>query len=407
MYKLLITIACVLAYPMPSPAQQHIAVLGSSTAEGIGAVPISNSWVNLLQKYYQGLGQIDTIYNLALSGISTYTAMPTGFIPPDDSPRGTYPVPQYNVTTALSYHPAVVIASFPSNDIGYGFPLKDYLSNLRVIYDTVVAQGVRCYITTTQPRTSFTDAQKLLLKEARDSILMEFPGFSLDFYDPIVAADSVDINPIYDLDGTHVNNAGHMVLFQVVVNANILGGISLPLTLTNFTAEPEQGAVLVRWTDVNEDGPALFEVQRSADGVSFESQMQENVRGTEQAAGYSWTDQQPLTGRSYYRLQITQAGAVRFSQVVSIVYTGQGMYISKLYIDGNSMLTVQLSIPNDQLATLQVITTAGVLIRQQSCAVSSPVTTIPVNLSNLAAGEYFIKITAANGQSAVKPFFKR
>lgn len=396
-----------MVFSMTSPAQQHIAVLGSSTAEGIGAVPISNSWVNLLQKYYQDLGQIDTIYNLAQSGISTYTAMPTGFIPPNDSPRGTYPVPQYDVTTALSYNPAVVIANFPTNDIGYGFPLKDFLSNLRIIYDTVVAHGKRCYITTTQPRTSFTDAQKLLLKEARDSILMEFPGYSLNFYNPIVAADSVDINPIYDLDDTHVNNAGHMVLFQVVVNANILGGIPLPLTLTNFTAEPGQGRVLVRWTDAGEDGPVLFEVQRSADGTSFESLMQEDANGREQAANYSWTDQQPLTGRSFYRLKITEAGAVSFSQVVSLVQIGQGMNIDKIYTDGNSMLTVQLSIPNDQLVTLHIMTATGILIRQQSCAVTSPSTTIPVNLSNVAAGEYFIKITAANGQSAVKPFFKR
>src|SRR5579872_6134446 len=83
-----------------------IAVIGSSTAQGVGADPIDSSWVNRTKSYYQSLGLIDTIYNIALGGQTTYGGMPSGFTPPAGRPA---PDPATNVTKALSFHPDVVL----------------------------------------------------------------------------------------------------------------------------------------------------------------------------------------------------------------------------------------------------------------------------------------------------------
>src|ERR1700743_3048685 len=76
-----------------------IAVIGSSTAQGVGASPIDSSFVNLTKAYFKGLGLIDTIYNIALGGQTTYAGMPSDFTPPEDRPA---PDPTRNVTMALS-----------------------------------------------------------------------------------------------------------------------------------------------------------------------------------------------------------------------------------------------------------------------------------------------------------------
>jgi lysophospholipase L1-like esterase len=191
---------------------KKIAVIGSSSAYGTGASPIDSSWVNRLREYF-GDGGVDTIYNLAVPGTTTYAGMPTGYVRPAN--RNPYRVnTTHNITKALSYNPDIVILAYPSNDIGHNFLMrKEYLSNLRAIYHEVIAAGKVCYVASTQPCTHFTTLQKDTLVIAKDSIMKEYGAHAIDFYDPIVGPGR-NINPIYDYgDGTHPNDAGHRMLF--------------------------------------------------------------------------------------------------------------------------------------------------------------------------------------------------
>ncbi len=323
MRKFLITVSvcCILSFASTGQTKHVIAIMGSSSAQGIGACPIDSSWVNLIKAYFQHQGLIDTIYNIAFGGTTTYAGMPLGFNQPTGRP--VLPDTPYSITTALSYNPDLVIVAYASNDAATGYHVNETMANLRTIYQTVIDAGKICYITTTQPR-NLPLIQQELLKEDRDSVLMEFPVFSLNFYNALVAADSLTPNPIYNSgDGIHPNNAGHQLLFQVVRDSNILSSfIPLALTLDAFTARPEQQDVLLQWTALAA-GPALFVIQRSRDGITFADLGQDNGPGVSQHNGsatssgteYSWKDMGPLPGRSYYRLKTDDAGAVTFSSV--------------------------------------------------------------------------------------------
>src|SRR5450432_1019123 len=256
MSKALLLIVLTLTLSGISIAQKKVVVIGSSTAAGMGASDTSKAWVNLIQRYWGETGEINTpIINLAIGGLTTYHALPLGYVSPLDPRDGTRPPPLMNesVTTALSLNPDVVIVSFVSNDIGDGFSKAEYLFNLRVICNTVLAAGKICYITSSQPRTEFSPAWQDSLLQVRDSILPEFAPFSLDFYSPIVNPDSLTINPLYAFgDGIHLNDAGHQQLFQVVKNDVILSTNPLALTLTSFIAIQGQNDVLLEWTDSDE-----------------------------------------------------------------------------------------------------------------------------------------------------------
>jgi len=221
-----------------SGQHKKIAIVGSSSAYGIGAIPRDSSWVNRLKRYYKGLGIIDTLYNLAIPGTTTYAGMPTGFVPPKHivvhgivyDRTKLQPDTNHNITKALRFNPDIVIINYPSNDIGDDFLMREeYLSNLRTMCRAVNAAGKICYMTSTQPRTYMSPTEKDTLYIARDSILKEYDIHSLNFYDPIVDPKGIPsnpitliLNPIYDHgDGTHVNNAGHNLLFQVVLKRKI------------------------------------------------------------------------------------------------------------------------------------------------------------------------------------------
>lgn len=95
----------------------------------------------------------------------------------------------------------------------------------------------------------------------------------------------------------------------------------LPIELLEFKGNwnAKQQAELY-WQTASEQNSNYFDLQRSADGWSFESLAQVKASGhSALKQEYRHTDQQPLPGTSYYRLkQVDMNGSHKFSHVVSL-----------------------------------------------------------------------------------------
>ena len=404
MNKYLFSFAVLLACSIGAAAQKTkhtIAVIGSSTAAGTGAIPIDSSWVNLTKAYYQQQGLIDTIYNLALGSSVTFTGLPTW-----DTLTGDKPDTAVNITKALSYHPDVVVIAYASNDVVAGFTVQQTMSNLRVIYQEVINAGKIAYVTTTQPRGGIPTFQKQLLKTERDSVLAEFPAFSLNFYDPLVAADSLSLNPALAYDSTHPNNTGHQLLFQVVKNTDILSAFPLALTIDHFTAVVQQQDVLLQWTSQATE-PALFDIQRSPDGLGWTDLHQENSSGSLAGATFSWSDADPLPGTSYYRLKTAVAGDVSYSTEAVVLRPVPDFAIANVYMaQGSSMLVVDIQSAVSRTLSMSVVDVNGGVVSRQVVSAGTPSSTISLSLSGLAQGMYFLRVSTAEGKVVTKRFLK-
>ncbi|MEJ0056860.1 MAG: T9SS type A sorting domain-containing protein [Bacteroidota bacterium] len=80
----------------------------------------------------------------------------------------------------------------------------------------------------------------------------------------------------------------------------------LPIQLLEFIAKYDAGVVLMSWKTESELNNDYFIIQRTADVESFEDLIRVKGAGTSaQAHSYSSVDEQPLPGKSYYRLQQT------------------------------------------------------------------------------------------------------
>ena len=385
-----------------------IAVIGSSTAEGVGANPIDSSWVNRTKRYFEKLGEIDTIYNIALGGQTTYDGMPTGFVSPPGRPA---PDTATNITKALSFHPDVVIVSFPTNDAAADYTLTETMANLRAIYGKIKAAGKTAFITTSQPRSSIATVRQELLKRMRDSVLAEFPGHSLNFYNPIVAADSLSIDPVYNVDGTHVNDGGHRRLFQVVKNANILSGFAAPLAmnLVDFSAVPEGRDIELHWTVANEIAPVTFVVQRSGDGTNFTDIWQEPAATADSdLSAMAWTDDNPLPGNSYYRLKYSPDGnTTTYSGVVGVDLAPGKFGIGKFYAaTGAGITRVEVLSPSAGTCMISVVNTTGKFVYRQVASLSPPWVMITLPTSAWAPGEYFLRLVTDKGEVAARAFVR-
>ncbi len=196
----------------------HIVVLGSSTAFGIGTRPIrDSSWVN---RYAHFLHQINSGYvvtNLSFPGYDTYCIQPDGFqAPPGRRRTDTL----RNITRALSLKPDAILINLPSNDQAEHIPTGIQKENFLRVVRLASRVRVPVWVTTTQPRNlDSADIRQIL--EMRDWITKHFGDRSIDFWSSL-ADSSGRQDSLYGAgDGIHLNNAGHRILFQRVLEKKI------------------------------------------------------------------------------------------------------------------------------------------------------------------------------------------
>ena len=206
----------------------RVVVLGSSTAAGEAARPLDSSWVN---KYKMYLGSVFTTYeviNLAVGGYTTFNIMPNGYVRPApwDTVAALAVVSNNNITKALSLNPSLILINMPTNDSYRYIPVSQQIANFDVLVNAALNANVPVYLSTSQPRTVNTTVQNLLI-DLKNQMLSRYAGRVMDFWTGL-ANPNGSIKLEYDGDGgTHLNNAGHAVLFQRAVDA-----IQLPLPVS-------------------------------------------------------------------------------------------------------------------------------------------------------------------------------
>ncbi|MFI5218484.1 MAG: hypothetical protein ACHQNT_03265 [Bacteroidia bacterium] len=105
------------------------------------------------------------------------------------------------------------------------------------------------------------------------------------------------------------------------INHGNLSTSPLPVELANFSAACKNNFVRLVWQTASEINNDYFSIWRAADAINF------SVIGKIKGAGnstsiknYEWIDEQPINGKSYYRLQQTDFdGQMEFSEVISSV----------------------------------------------------------------------------------------
>jgi hypothetical protein len=339
-----------------------------------------------------------------VGGYVTYKSLPTGYPHPADRPD---PDPNANVTYVLNDLPRanVVIINYPTNDIVNGYTAKEMMDNLRLMYQEFTQNDIRCYIATSQPRNTASDAQRVILRQLVDSIQLNFGSYAINFWDDLATTDGPNmIKPEVNAgDGIHLNNLGHRFLFQRVQSKNIFSttpGTSLPVTIKNWQANLENKFVKLSWSTTSDAPNTYIEIQRSKDGKDFQTIHQRiSIVGE---SNYSWTDLSPFSGKNFYRLKIIETAKIHYSRILPIINDVKQLIVS-LYSDA-SQLYVQLNCNRDQSVAIAIINFSGTVVKQQSLKLDSVNTSVKISISELAAGNYYLRVTTSNGSSAVERF---
>lgn len=92
------------------------------------------------------------------------------------------------------------------------------------------------------------------------------------------------------------------------------------MNIYNYNTVYNSGKVFVSWTSKNEPEDCVYVVERSTNGQEFSSVGVKEGIGAEIELYYSWIDQTPPAGFSFYRVKkITKEGNQLYSAVNSVI----------------------------------------------------------------------------------------
>lgn len=165
----------------------------------------------------------------------------------------------------------------------------------------------------------------------------------------------------------------------------------LPVTLKEFRSEVKDGNVWLYWITAAEKNNKHFEIERSADGLSFERIGMLNGKGTTAVENrYIFRDSAPLHNLSYYRLKQTDLDDKYDYSDILTVYINTREEPSALRVRPNPAITSDIVYLNRKTSAV-VMNTAGYVVRKVTDADQ-------LDVSGLSPGMYIVSDTM--GRSA-------
>ncbi|HEX2536278.1 MAG TPA: hypothetical protein VHK69_21200 [Chitinophagaceae bacterium] len=208
--------------------------------------------------------------------------------------------------------------------------------------------------------------------------------------------------------GEHwVEASGLASLRQFALSVN---GSPLPLFWGPLAGACTGGTVAVEWTTIEEKEVAHFQVQGRDGSGSWKSLATVPAIGnTSGPHTYRWEDPDALAGsnRLYRFLAVDEDGTQHLSPLLSVRACGAASDARLAPVPATTSTVLHLQAPAGYTATLVLLGADGRALRQQTVAVRSGSNAIPVSLQGLAAGSYYLQVTAADGSRLTLPLIKQ
>jgi hypothetical protein len=270
----------------------------------------------------------------------------------------------------------VIDSSSAGDTIRLNFTNSTILPNL--IFKGVTYRVIPRVSGTTSTLVFFRSGAKITVAQS-ESMLNSF-GYITTDCSPTAGARAFTFSI---LQGSYMSN-------KLNLTANIL--IPLPLTLLDFKAEYNNGAILVKWKTVQEEGTSHFNVMKSEDGALWSKIGTVASNNTPNVSVYNFTDEFP-TVKNYYRLQqVDLDGTVTLTKVCFVMNTISDNELSVYPNPSNGFVNINSSL----------YTNYKVYSIQTGALVSEGIIDQTANVSELSKGLYFVVMSNEQSKEVVK-----
>ena len=185
-----------------------------------------------------------------------------------------------------------------------------------------------------------------------------------------------------------------------VILSGTITGEPLPITLGNIQATNKGSVNQLNWQSITEVIGDAYQVERSNDGVTFAKLASIEANG--KASNYSYTDEAPLAGRNYYRLNLLNNDLTRFYS--KVVYANVANIASTLKAYPNpttDKIFIQLGGLKTTNYTITITDIFGKIVVQNAYNAYSG-DGLQLNLSPLATGTYLLKYNDGSNNETLR-----
>jgi lysophospholipase L1-like esterase len=194
-----------------------LVVIGSSTAGGSGASKPDSAWVARFRKSIALIDPLSSVINIARGFQTTYSVLPDDFIN-----KSAYGInSDNNISKAISFKPDAIIVNLPSNDAQSGFSVHEQLRNYFILDSVAKQNNIPIWFVSTQPRNLTNEVTRQRQLEVKDSLLVLYKDFLIDVYTELSDSNDFILKKYDSGDGIHLNNKGHNVIFEQVINSSL------------------------------------------------------------------------------------------------------------------------------------------------------------------------------------------
>jgi uncharacterized repeat protein (TIGR01451 family) len=178
----------------------------------------------------------------------------------------------------------------------------------------------------------------------------------------------------------------------------------LPVKLISFAAQRQPGYNLLSWTTALEDNVSHFELQRSSNARDFETLGKVTpIAVGNDIRSYSYQDVQPPKTINYYRLTVVEKDGNRTYSEIRKVNNQSGIIAEILSNPVKENLAVKVTAEKVEPFNMEIVDLNGHMLYSSSnykTVIGS--TTLTVNIADLPAGVFFIRIKSSTEQIGLK-----
>jgi len=169
------------------------------------------------------------------------------------------------------------------------------------------------------------------------------------------------------------------------------GNSPLPVELLFFTAMVEDYSIKLQWATATEENNAYFEIERSLDGINFESIGQVEGSGTTyDTQEYSYIDESPINATNYYRLkQVDLDSEFEIHEVIAVNFEANENDIDVFSVFGGNQIDVIFRTTNIEEIEIDIFNVNGQLLK--SLDIYNESNRLTIDISDLEVGVYFLR----------------
>ncbi|MBL4592514.1 MAG: T9SS type A sorting domain-containing protein [Flavobacteriales bacterium] len=172
----------------------------------------------------------------------------------------------------------------------------------------------------------------------------------------------------------------------------------LPIELANFNANCVDGRVKLDWATLSEINNDYFTIEKSTDAINFEEvTIISGAGNSSNVISYSWNDDNPLGGNTYYRLKQTDFnGEHSYSELVTTSCKTKGDLT--LYPNPSTgIFSLEYFSEKDEEITIEIYNMAGQLVQQKTYyELPKGMSKTDVDLGEIDNGIYFVYFSTSN-----------